>query len=351
MRIEVVSYHLPHPDGTATGRHVYAIWDAVRALGHDVSVWCWGDVPAGLAAPEWVRCERYHDAGGWRRRPATLVSPRGGIASASWRPSPDAVAWAEEPESYPAIAAARHRGVTVYHSTRLDAVALGHRRLADVQSIRAERRAVGRAGVAITFSERVAAAVGIRELCPVTLPIPDRPLEPVAEPIAAMIADWAWPPNQSALAALLTEWPEVRRELPEARLLIAGRGLAGPITDAGVEVVGEVASARDVLSRAAVLAFPCPPTSGPKMKVLEAMSWGLPVVTTPAGVEGIVVSPGSVAVAEPGEFRRSLVDVLRDGARRAEMAAAGRADVLAHHRPEQAAAARLALISCLTAHS
>jgi hypothetical protein len=176
MKIAVVSYHLPHPDGTATGRHVYAIWDAVRAMGHDVNVWCWGEPPAGLQPPEWVRSERFHDPGGWRRKPATLINPRGAIADAGWTPPADAVAWAEEPESYPAIAAAARRGVTVYHSTRLDAVALRRPRLAAIQSMRAERRAVRRAGIAITFSDRVAAAVGIDNRCPVTLPIPTEPV-------------------------------------------------------------------------------------------------------------------------------------------------------------------------------
>jgi glycosyltransferase involved in cell wall biosynthesis len=123
--------------------------------------------------------------------------------------------------------------------------------------------------------------------------------------------------------------------------------LTDPIAIAGVEVMGEVAQARDALSRAAVLAFPCPPTSGPKMKVLDALAWGVPVVTTVAGVEGIKLSPDTVAVTDDSDFFRTLVAVLRDPQRRSRMAKAGRADVLASHRPEQAAAARLALIERL----
>jgi glycosyltransferase involved in cell wall biosynthesis len=160
-----------------------------------------------------------------------------------------------------------------------------------------------------------------------------------------MIADWAWPPNQSALRSLLRQWPAVRKLVPEARLLVAGRGPVDATTPPGVEVVGEVARARDVLARAAVLAFPCPPTSGPKMKVLDALASGLPVVTTGAGVEGLMLSPGSVTVTADRDFATGLADVLRDDATRRLMAIAGRADVLANHRPEQAAAARLALIA------
>lgn len=344
MKIEVVTYHLPHPDGTATGRHVFAIWDAVRGMGHDVSAWCWGRAPEGLEPPTWVRCSPFHDPGGWRRKPATLLHPRGGLASVGWEPDPDAVAWAEEPESYAAVARAERRGVTIYHSEVLDAVALRRPRPEVLQSVRAERHVVRRAGVAIAFSPRVARVTGVKHLCPVTLPIPAEPLDVVEEPVAVMIADWAWPPNQAALRRLLDHWSMVRDEVPTARLLVAGRGLTDPIAIDGVEVMGEVAQARDALSRAAVLAFPCPPTSGPKMKVLDALAWGLPVVTTLAGVEGIKLAEGTVAVAGEKDYFATLVEVLKDPQRRLLMAKAGRADVLASHRPEQAAAARLALI-------
>jgi hypothetical protein len=347
VKIEVVTWHLPHPDGTATGRHVFAVWDAVRGLGHEVSAWCWGRVPDGLEAPAWVRCQEFHDPGGWRRKPATLMRPRGGLAAVGWQPSADAVAWAEEPESYAAIESAAKRGVTIYHSERIDAIALRRPRPDVLQSIRAERHVVRNAGVAITFSPRVARATGIHELCPVTLPIPPAPLDLVADPVAVMIADWAWPPNQAALHRLLGYWKVVSEAVPGAALLIAGRGLTDLDVPRGVELVGEVATPSDALRRAAVLAFPCPPTSGPKMKVLDALAWGLPVVTTPAGIEGLRVDPAAVAVADDAGFAAALIDVLNDPQRRAVMAAAGRAGVLAHHTPQQAAAARLALIGQL----
>jgi glycosyltransferase involved in cell wall biosynthesis len=111
----------------------------------------------------------------------------------------------------------------------------------------------------------------------------------------------------------------------------------------GVEVLGEVAQARDALARASVFAFPCPPTSGPKMKVLDALAQGVPVVTTVAGVEGLQGIDDAVAVAG-NDFPRVLADVLEDPPRRTLMATAGRAAVLEHHSPARAAAARLALL-------
>lgn len=343
MKFSVVTYHLPHPDGTATGRHVFAVWDAVRAMGHDVEAWCWGRPPDGVEPPAWVRCASYHDPGGWRAWPRTLRRPRGGLAEVGWVPPPDAIAWAEEPESYAAVDGAARTGVTVYHSAVLDAVALRRPRPAVIQSARAERYVVRAAGAAIAFSPRVARAVGARQLCPVTLPIPAQPVPLVAEPIAVMLADWAWPPNQVALDRLLRSWPRVREQVPAARLLLAGRGMASPPQAAGVTVLGEVATARDVLSQAAVFVFPCPATSGPKMKVLDALAHGVPVVTTPAGVEGLSGVDDAVAVTSDADFAHIVTDVLRDPQRRAAMAERGRRAVLDHHAPGRAALARLAL--------
>jgi glycosyltransferase involved in cell wall biosynthesis len=347
MKFSVVTYHLPHPDGTATGRHVFALWEAVRSMGHEVEAWCWGEPPSGLEPPGWVRRERYHDPGGWRALPRTLRRPRGGLAQVGWNAPADAVAWAEEPESYAAVEGAARTAVTVYHSVVLDAVALRRPRAAVVQSARAERHAVRGAGVAIAFSSRVARAIGIDEICPVTLPLPATPVSLTAEPAAVMLADWAWPPNQVALEQLLRSWSQVRDHLPQARLLLAGRGMTDPPRQPGVEVIGAVGQARDALMRAAVFVFPCPPTSGPKMKVLDALAHGVPVVTTEAGIEGLDDARDAVAVAGPDEFAAVVTDVLRDDARRIEMAERGRRAVLEHHTPDQAARARLALVERL----
>lgn len=345
MKFLVVTYHLPHPHGTATGRHVHTVWEAVRAQGHDVQAWSWGDAPAGLTAPEWVQRRPFHDAGGWRRTAHTLRRPRFGLADAGWALPGDRLAWAEEPESYAAIAAASWRGLTVPHSALLDALALREPRPATVQSVRAERWSTGRANVSVALSARVARATGARHVVPVTLP--DAAQVPlVDEPVAVLLADWSWRPNVVALQRLLAVWPTVRRRVSDARLVVAGRGDPGVAATPDVEVVGEVDRVDDVLARAAVLAFACPATSGAKMKVLDALTRGVPVVTTAAGVEGLILTPGAVAVAAPGEsYAAALGDVLLDPARRARMAAVAREDVRRHHSPQAAAAARLALVA------
>jgi spore maturation protein CgeB len=111
-----------------------------------------------------------------------------------------------------------------------------------------------------------------------------------------------------------------------------------------VRVLGEVASTIDAMSEAAVLAFPAPSTSGPKMKVLDALGAGLPVVTTAAGVEGIDVPRDAVRVADAARFAETLSALLGDPQERARMAEKARSAVLAHHAPAIAARARVAAL-------
>jgi len=146
----------------------------------------------------------------------------------------------------------------------------------------------------------------------------------------------------------LTHWPAVRDAVPGARLILAGRGLdpARVGTIGGVEHVGAVGVPEDVLARAAVVAYPCPGTSGPKVKVIEALAYGVPVVTTPSGIEGLhVAAEDGPVVADDHRFADALIALLRDPARRAAMAARGRPAVTATHAPLAAARLRMAAIS------
>jgi glycosyltransferase involved in cell wall biosynthesis len=199
------------------------------------------------------------------------------------------------------------------------------------------------------MSARVAGAIGTRaSVVPMAYPMPRDALDLVDEPVVALLASWNWAPNHAALARLLAAWPAVRDAVPGARLLLAGRGLdrARVGTIGGVEAIGEVGVPADVLARAAVVAYPCPGTSGPKVKVIEAMAHGVPVITTPSGVEGLHVAAADLpVVADEPRFADALIGLLRDPARRGALAARGRPAVLAAHAPLAAARARIAALT------
>ncbi len=346
MKIVLVSYHLPDPRGTAAGRILYATCDGLINLGHEVQVRAWSDAAPADTLPSWCTWVPLQRGAGIGNRLRSLLRPRDETATADLDLPDDAILVADDPVSFPAVR--RHPGavLTVPNLTELDVVAIRRLTAGFVQHIRAERRVSRQARpFVLVYSERVRRRLGTGVVLPVAYPVPARPVPPVAEPVGACLADWLWPPNQRALETLLRAWPDVRRQLPTARLLLGGRGLEQVGVLPGVEVLGVVGDSTQVLSRAASLVFPCPASSGPKVKTLEALALGLPVVTTMPGLEGIhpAACDGAIA-AQPRDFVAAVTGVLADAELRARMAAAGRAGTIAHHAPLPAAGSRIEIL-------
>jgi hypothetical protein len=345
VKIAIVSNHVPEPQGTAAGRQLLAVGDALVAAGHELTAWSWRPVPPAGAVPSWCEWSPLPGEAWWRTRARALRRPRADIVTARWRPPPDAVCVADDPGSFAAVAVAGRRSVaTVHYSVALDRAARRDWSPPHVQDWRAEHRAVHHAGLVWTLSERVRRRVGRGIVVPATLPMPDAALPVVDAPVVALLADWRWPPNVDAARVLLDGWPSIRARVTGARLLLAGRGASPVGAVAGVEWRGEVPTTADLLAESALLAFPAPATSGPKMKVLDALAHGVPVVTTVAGEEGIAHGGGAVVADVPG-FADAVVALLSDPARRARLAAAGRAAVLAAHSPQVAAQQRVASLA------
>ncbi len=353
MRLDMISPTVPDAQGTASGRELLAWVEAARALGHEVRCWIWDvGMMAGrdIDIPSWCRVELLPERArsGWREHLYSLRRPRWQVAEAGWRPEPGWVPYADHPTSYPAVAGCTQAVTTFHYRALLDARAVGRYRPALVQDVRAELRAARGSAVSLCWSARVARGLGRRATAvPVAYAAPAQPQELTDEPVAAVLADWNWPPNQVAAKLLLDAWPQVREEVPAARLLMAGRSQErlGIGTVPGVTLLGEVPDSAEVLARASVLAFPCPSSSGTKIKVLEALARGLPVVTTRYGVEGLRIGEGDVALAAPADYARVLARVLAAPDKRAAMGAAGRRSVLEHHSPEASARARMAAIA------
>jgi len=278
------------------------------------------------------------------------VRPRWDAARAGFNIQEGSVAIADDVPSFAALSEEPWRVVTLHYRALADALALKRLDPAWVQTARAERRAGRQAALVLAYSERVGAHLGWRaryaatKAVPIAIRIPPRAVPAVEEPVAGILADWSWMPNRVALDRILGIWPEVARRVPGARLLVAGRSL-DPLRVGhmkGVELVGEVARSEDVLSRTALVAFPCPNTSGPKVKVLEAVASGVCVLTTPAGVEGLRLRDGEgVVTTGMASFPEMLASLLGNPERRADLARRGREAAMESHSPKAAAIARM----------
>ncbi len=108
----------------------------------------------------------------------------------------------------------------------------------------------------------------------------------------SLIGAMNWYPGYSAGLRLLTRlWPEIKRRVPAARLQIVGWSARSAFRDSlglpDVEIAENVPDTRPYFERTGVLLYAPSRGSGMKIKVLEAMGFGVPVVTTSEGVEGI----------------------------------------------------------------
>jgi polysaccharide biosynthesis protein PslH len=145
-----------------------------------------------------------------------------------------------------------------------------------------------------------------------------------------------WQPNRDALQFLLREiLPKIQAAKPSAKLRIVGRQPATKLREqveglTGVEWVGEVPDIRPHFARAISVLVPLRIGGGSRIKILESMSMGKAVVATSIGAEGLDVVPGvhCLIADTPADFSQSVVQLLENPERAAELGRNGRELVL-----------------------
>ncbi|MDO4919663.1 glycosyltransferase [Kocuria sp.] len=160
-------------------------------------------------------------------------------------------------------------------------------------------------------------------------------------PELLMVALLSREPNRDALLWFATRvLPLVRRHHPDLRLRVAGAGAdPGLVTAArehGVQLLGFVPDLDPLYAAAAAVVVPLRLGAGLKFKTVEALSAGVPVVTTPVGAEGVGLREWFAGVAEdPEDFARAVLDVLADRPAAERRAASARTEVVAAYGERQ----------------
>lgn len=139
-------------------------------------------------------------------------------------------------------------------------------------------------------------------------------------------------PNTDAVEYLAAEiLPRIRAELPEAEVDVIGpdpppglRALERP--GSGIRITGRVHDIPAALSSASVVVVPLRLGGGTRLKILEALALGLPVVSTSIGAEGLDLEPGRdlILADDPGAFAAEVVGLLQDPERGRRLGANGR---------------------------
>ncbi len=145
-----------------------------------------------------------------------------------------------------------------------------------------------------------------------------------------------WLPNVEGLSWFCRSvLPRVRSQVSEVRLDVVGfRPVPDVLAlrDDGVEVHPDVPSTLPYLHGARVAVIPLHVGSGTRLKALEALAAGRPVVGTTVGLAGLDLQPGRTAEVtdDPDEMAAAIVRLLDDDQRASDLAAAGRRHVEEH---------------------
>lgn len=141
-----------------------------------------------------------------------------------------------------------------------------------------------------------------------------------------------WPPNIDGVFWFIREvWPLIRAQRPNLIFDVVGARppqelleLSKPET--GINVTGYVKDTSPYLEKAGLMIVPLRAGGGMRVKILEALALGLPVVSTTLGCEGIALENGyhTLIADTPLEFARATLQLLDNQALADELGRNGR---------------------------
>jgi glycosyltransferase involved in cell wall biosynthesis len=140
-----------------------------------------------------------------------------------------------------------------------------------------------------------------------------------------------WYPNHDAMEYFLREiWPRLTTEDREFQLTIIGKQPRPELqrmvqADTRVELTGTVDDVRPWLHRAGIYVCPMRDGGGTRLKVLDALASGLPLVASTMSVEGLALEPNRhyLAADTPADFAAAVLRLRHDPALRSRLAREG----------------------------
>lgn len=127
-----------------------------------------------------------------------------------------------------------------------------------------------------------------------------------------------WLPNREGMEWFLdVVWPKVQSSFPAVKFFLAGRNFPANYPEKhylNVEVVGEVENSISFLRSKTIVIVPLFSASGVRVKIIEAMAEGKPVITTTVGAEGLNATDGvNILIADTADaFARQIKRLLKD---------------------------------------
>ena len=183
---------------------------------------------------------------------------------------------------------------------------------------------------------------------------PDVPRSEADDRTLLFLGNLSYPPNVDGAEFFVRSiLPKIRAEIPDVKLRIVGRTPTLRVRalhdGRTVHVEGDVGSVSDYYRKATLAVVPLRFGGGTRIKILEAWAFGIPIVSTSLGCEGLDATDGEhLMVADtPSRFARACVELLGDAAARRRLAERGRDLVVQKYRWETVRSQVVALTGSL----
>jgi glycosyltransferase involved in cell wall biosynthesis len=141
------------------------------------------------------------------------------------------------------------------------------------------------------------------------------------------VGNMTYSPNQEAVKLIETKIaPKVSREIRNVTFIMVGRKPPRLPATSNMLFTGVVPKITRFLSASDVAIAPLLHGSGTRLKVLEYLSCGLPVVSTSVGIEGLDIKDGVHLLIEDDmdKFSAKVIELLRDEKLRKSLGDSGR---------------------------
>ncbi len=133
------------------------------------------------------------------------------------------------------------------------------------------------------------------------------------------IGSMEWTPNQEGLVWFMDNcWSGIHKKYPELNFYVAGRNaplwLQKKLEAPNVVFEGEVQDAYEFMNSKSIMIVPINSGSGMRIKVIEGMALGKPIVSTTVGTEGIATTSGkNIIVANtPADFNSAIFELIEN---------------------------------------
>ncbi len=215
--------------------------------------------------------------------------------------------------------------------------ALAYEKLIDQTCRRARLVSLANRGSCLSLAAR---HVGVIPECIPNSITMQEPGPPVSEPRLLFVGNYQYFPNEEGVAWFIDAvFPHVLQEIPATRLIVAGSSPRTSLREVcnrtDVELIANPEDLGPLYRNASIAVVPLRSGSGTRIKILEAAAYGLPVVSTAIGAEGLDLVDGKhlwIGEEDGPAFARACVSALQNDTERLQRSSALRKHVAAHYQ-------------------